>query len=241
MEHICYYHPLDSNDMTKLKKLAIDFKSKLGHLLKSKSFQNQIKTMRDKYNIPLNGIKHFKVTDVLSDEQQRQCIEQYNNRMSICHNDNELKSFNINVKSKKKEFDNDLKKILRENELPVRFVNVLRSYIFYDQERFFYDSMGDHFSKSLVHIFKDGEDHRIFIEVFADTKKSHILKAWDQININELIKEYKLPGKHLFRATNYYETKRHMNGEEVTDEDGFEIRDYTQKNIMKHRYLKNNK
>jgi len=190
-------------DLNKSKRESTIIHRKLKGLFLNPKFQTQIENIRKMFNIPANGIKDYLgVTDKVSREMERRNLAKFNNLSSLWYNDKDLKALRIRVKSKKRLYDEEITRLRRQFDLPIRYQDVLAQWIVP------YNKIPDIYSHTypaLVKIYEDRGEKRIFIEIFGDTNKQDILKAWSMVKSSKLISRHKLKGSQLYRYKNYYE------------------------------------
>lgn len=209
----------------------------LEYLFKNPEFVKSVEEVRRKFSLPAYGIKSFiGVTDRASRQQELANETKFHNDMAIIHSDSDLRSLRIGKKSKKNEFEKEIKRIRIRFDLPILFQGPLGLLIRYGK-----------FSAIttfpvMVRVYDDNGEPRIFIEIFGQTQKNDLEKAWFQIK--KLQEKYDFPGRHLHKYDNYYRSLlKEMKlkpvdktGNEIADE-SFQL-DYNKDNIDKHRLKK---
>jgi len=190
-------------DIDKSQRESVNIKKKLKGLFVNPKYQAQVEYIREIFNIPANGIKGFLgVTDKVSSDENKRNLAKFNNLMSLMYEDQDLKALKVSNKSKKRRYDEAIKRLRKQWDLPVRYQDVLAQWVVP------YNKIPDIYSHTypaLVKIYEDRGEKRIFIEIYGDTNKQDILKAWSMVKSNKLISKYKLKGSQLYRYKNYYE------------------------------------
>lgn len=183
-----------------IKERHQDLYKKLKVAFKNPDVEKQIMKIRDKFKIPAFGMKCPGFSSKHSlDERKMRYRRFFLPFMALSHDDKKLKELRIKVRSKKTEYQKEITKLRKELKLPMRFQHDL-AYSVVLHNKFPGISPCD--SPCLIRIFDDDGEKRIMLEVFGDTKREHLLKAWKYLE--NLKGEYALKGNHLFRYSNYY-------------------------------------
>lgn len=182
-----------------IKKKHQDLYKKLKAAFKNPDVEKQIMKIREKFNIPASGIKRPGFSSKHSPSERKTIHKIFLVLMALSHDDKKLKELKIKVKSRKTEYQGEITKLRKELKLPIRFQHDL-AYSVVLHNKFPGISPCD--SPCLIRIFDDDGEKRIMLEIFGDTKREHLLKAWKYLE--NLKREYALKGNHLFRYSNYY-------------------------------------
>jgi hypothetical protein len=238
-------------DSTKIDKLHNDLSEKLKYLFSSPDFQKEVNKIRGKFNIRAYGIKRFlSVGDKVSKLEERKNLEKFNNLLSLMYDNRDLKALHIKKKSRKDAYQKSIRKIRMMFNLPIRFQKSLAdAFIPYGRLPNIYS----HSVSCIIRVYDDCGEKRLFIEVFGDTKKQDVVRAWKYVESIKTLpdvkdikkKKHKFNGGHLFRYKDYYKHRLIDSGQKPVDIMGFqksqdEFTDLPnfRKNIYKYRYRK---
>jgi len=231
MKVIANYLPFDILQEEKMSAIIFE---QLKPLFKNERLIKRVQDIRGKFKLPASGIKKFLgVTDKVTSLEEKRNKQKFENWMSLKFTDSELKSMRIKIKSNKEQYLKEVKALRQEFDLPSRYDNLFATMLIPFGK--FPNSVGEHLAKCLVRVYKDNGENRIFIEIFGDTTKADVEKAWDLAELNNLKKRFKLKGGQFFRHKNYYEAMLYKNGQELLDEFNEPTRDYAHKNIIQYR------
>jgi len=148
----------------------------LSPLFSDSKFTKRVISIRNRFNIPDQGIKKYRVCR--PDPKKKR----WRNFISLDYGDKILKQLVPNVKnfypkSQKAKIEKEITKLRIAFDLPIRFQGILSQYIKHNK----YSSLYTHSSTCPMRVFNDKGKYRIFIEVFGDTKVEHVRDAWPLI------------------------------------------------------------
>ncbi len=221
-----------SIDVPKTEKMSVSTFEQLESLFKNKIFIKRVQDIRDKF--PASGFKSLLgVTDKVSVVEEERYKRKVGEWMSLKFTDLELKSKGIKIKSRKEEYLKEIKKLRQEFSLPLRYDNLFVNMLIPFGN--FPNGLSEHLAKCIVRVYEDKGEHRIFIEIFGDTSKVDLERAWDFARLKDLKKKFKLNGSQLSKHKTFYDAMLYANGQEVVDKYNEPVRDYAHKNIIKYR------
>ncbi len=208
------------------ENLNKNYFEKLKPLFDSSQFQKRVNSIRGKFDLPAYGIKgYLKTTDRADKKQEEKNKKKLINQMSIEFDKDALKEIKwIKIKSKKKKFQAGITLLLKSFKLPERFREVLTHFVIYNGWPVVSQSFS-YTSRCRMRVFEDKGQKRLFIEIFGDTGREDLIRAWE--TIKSMQEKYGIPGAHLFRYKNFY---RDMFIDKNTDIN------YDTKNTAKWRY-----
>ncbi|MCQ9206454.1 MAG: hypothetical protein NG740_01015 [Omnitrophica bacterium] len=170
--------PINITKTEELKRLGNRAKKReLSHELQSEG-----RKIRKKFDLPINGIKKFPRGKKLSESEKKQHKEK--NKpfnlilLSLLYDDEELKERGIEGKSRKKEYEEDIRELRRKLFLPMEFQKTLAHwYIPYNKIPAIYTH-----SSGCQIWRKDVDGERIlFVSVTAKTRHNDYRQVWSCI------------------------------------------------------------
>lgn len=199
------------------------YTSKLEYLFKNPEFFKQVRSIRAKFDIPAYGIKDYQKNFELF--------------ARLSFEDEYLKTLGIKKTSKYQQLQKYITSLIENFELPERFRYALQDYVLGNK----FPTTSSHLSRCCIRVYDDEGQKRVFIEVFGDTQKEDLVKAWPDIKSTKT--KYGIKGGHLFRYENFFRDKLIESGQKPVDKEGDSIEDdelqemgYEKKNVSKYRY-----
>ena len=250
-----------------IAKRHAEYSAKLKDLCRNPDFFKQVREIREKFELPHNGIN----TDIQQSQYHEEafCLpypgyglktisgintnhgikppprdeDKFSKVESLLFSPADIRSLRIKLKRKHKhifpKFQKHISMLMKNFDLPERFGDALRFYVVYNQ----FPVMGPHLCRCLIKVFDDKGDKRFFIEVFGDTKEQDLRQAYWYI---EALKgRYKIRGEHFYRYKDVYKHRLLKSGQTPVDPTGepeskndINNLDYSTKNIYRSRYKK---
>ena len=234
-------------DLTEIDKLNNDLSEKLKYLFSSPDFQKEVSKIRGEFNIPAYGIKGLSPYRKVSEsEERKRNLERDNNLSCLMYDDIELKKMNIKKKSRKEAYQKSIRELRTMFKLPARYQKTFADYFIpYD----YLPKIGSHSLPCIIRVYDDCGEKRLFIEIFDDTKKQDVVRAWKDVEDIKNLKDietgeikHKFNGRQLYRYKNFYRDRLLNSDQKVVDKMGFPIPEddpnYYTKNIRKSRFRK---
>ena len=149
-------------------------------------------------------------------------------------------------KSRKEAYQKSIRELRTMFELPARYQKTLADdFIPYDR----LPKIGSHSVPCIIRVYDDCGEKRLFIEIFGDTKKQDVVRAWKDVDIIRNLKDvktketkHKFNGGHLYRYKNFYRDRLLNSDQKVVDKMGYPVPEddlsYDTKNIRKYRFRK---
>lgn len=191
------------------EKRSRKYIKQLKYLLGDSKFANQIWQIRDKFKIPVRGIKGFMGVNETNKDKEKRNMEKFKNLERILCYDYELRKLSYKMgKSRKAAFQEKITDLLHYSNLPERFRMPLTTYVTHNQWLLY----STHNYPCVIKVFDDRGKKRIFIAIDGDTQKKHIKEAWK--SIRKVREKYKAE-KHatMLKGENYYSINvRNVNG-----------------------------
>lgn len=190
--------PLEGRDIIQIQKKYLE---KISHLFKITEFKNQVTIIRQKFNIPPGG--NWLIVGInkrVESHIERSLRKQHKTKMVLQFDTQDLRDMKIKIKSRKLEFQQEVGRLRQKFQLPLRLQQMLINCVMYGGPL----RIEPRLPNCLIHIAEHNGEHRIFLEIFGDTRKSNLIDAWETAGIEKLIEKYKLPGRHLFRFKGFY-------------------------------------
>lgn len=172
--------PSNFSELERRSKVYFD---RIRSIFKDKDFKVKILKIREKFDIPADGIKQFRgVVEPRDESLTPEAIriadklnrDKFINYLSLIHGDRDLKGLNYSIKSKKLLFQKDISRLLKTYKLPERFRGAFIQYVIFDS----LPVISGYSFPCSVSVHKDRKIKRLFIELYGDTKREHIREAW---------------------------------------------------------------
>jgi len=184
-------------------------------LLKNQEFFQQIERIRERFNISSGGMHPLLgATETATPNQLERNREKFENDMALTYDEQILKKFSYPaLRSRRRKFQAALTKLRRDWKLPARFQYPLAVYVRYYAKDGLWPTYGTHSARVLIRIQREHGELRMYLEIFGDTKKRDVIKAWN--TISTLQRQYELPGQHLYRHEQFYNEERLAAGQKA--------------------------